>query len=164
MPDSELIFLCTCSPVQAEKDLSRQRSAGMETLGNYNFLNFTELVGRLVSNFLMCKCRSEYMRCCTYILTLSSILFRVGNAQNLVKMGFIAMLVHTFIEKGHVYNHLFQNEASNGHFALACNRNLHLKALLWFIGGFFPLYLEPCAAPAFALLACSLISVFILKL
>lgn len=62
------------------------------------------------------------MRCCRSILTVSSILFPVGNAQGLVKMGFIAKLVHTFIEKGHVYNHPFQNEASNGSSTLECYR------------------------------------------
>lgn len=58
------------------------------------------------------------MRCCTSILTVPTILFPVSNAQGLVKMGFIAMLVHTFIEKGLVYNCPFQNEASNGSFTL----------------------------------------------
>lgn len=77
------------------------------------------------------------MRCCTSISTVSTILFPIGNAQGLVKMGFIAMLVHTFIEKGHVYNHPFQNKASNGSFTLECNRNLCLKAFLWLIGFFF---------------------------
>lgn len=79
-------------------------------------------------------------------------------------MGFIEMLVHTFIEKGHVYNHPFQNEASNGSFTLECNRNLCFKAFLCFIGFYFPLHLEPCAAPAFVLLVCSLITVCVSRL
>lgn len=105
------------------------------------------------------------MKCCTSILTVSIILFPTGNAQGLVKMEFIEMLVHTFVEKGHMYNRPFQNEVSNGSFTLECDRNLCLKAFLWFIGVFFfPLHLEPCAARAFVLLACSLITVCISRL
>lgn len=104
------------------------------------------------------------MKYCTSILTVPTVLFPIANAQGLVKMGFIEMLVHTFIEKGHVYNGPLQNEVSNGSFTLECDRNLCLKAFLWFFGFFFPLCLEPCAASAFVLLACSLITVCISRL
>lgn len=87
------------------------------------------------------------MKCCTSILTVSIILFPIGNAQGLVKMEFIEMLVHTFIEKGHMYNRPFQNEISNGSFTLECDRNLCLKAFLWFIGFFFPPPLRALCSP-----------------
>lgn len=86
------------------------------------------------------------MKYCTSILTVPTVLFPIANAQGLVKMGFIEMLVHTFIEKGHVYNGPFQNEVSNGSFTLECDRNLCLKAFLWFLGVFFsPLLRALCS-------------------
>lgn len=66
-------------------------------------------------------------------------------------MEFIAMLVHTSVEKGFVYHLQFQNEASNGSFRLECNKSM--------FEGFFWVYWVPPSTlciPCLLLLVCSL--------
>lgn len=81
------------------KDLSRQMEWKYWEMTFFFFLN-VDLFGRM-TKLLKCEYSSEYiyiyMGCCTSLLTVSVILFPIFNARGLFKMGFMEMLVGTFI-------------------------------------------------------------------